>query len=445
MFRNMTTFIGLICLFLLMDIAQTNAQFDGPESMAYDSNMDRYFVNNIRTGDIVEIDSLGNTIPYLSGYGACYGNHIDGDTLYFTANETRLVGVNLSTKIPFMDIFIPPMNNLDGVCTDTSGYLYVVDTGGRILRIRISDQNLEHFANVPLWTQDVTFDMKNNRLIIACFIASSAIRAVDLDDGSVTILVESGVSNLDGIMQDNRGNTYVSSYLTGHMIRFDSTFSNQDTMASGLGNPTGPCYNTRDHIMAVGDYNGDMVIFIDDPYHLDDDSDGIINGLDNCSWTYNPNQDDLDIDGIGDSCDNCLVVYNPEQEDGDGDNVGDSCDICTGFDDLDDVDEDTVPDSCDNCVFKHNPNQADDDQDGIGDACEHICGDADGSEAVDIDDVVHLIQYIFASGPPPEPLEAGDADCSGGGDIDDVVYLINYIFGGGNSPCDPDGNEVPDC
>ena len=27
----------------------------------------------------------------------------------------------------------------------------------------------------------------------------------------------------------------------------------------------------------------------------------------------------------------------------------------------------------------------------------------------------------------------------------DVVYLINYIFAGGNSPCDPDGNEIPDC
>jgi hypothetical protein len=82
---------------------------------------------------------------------------------------------------------------------------------------------------------------------------------------------------------------------------------------------------------------------------------------------------------------------------------------------------------------------------------EYICGDADGSggdPAVDIDDVVFLINYIFASGPQPEPIEAGDADCSGGDpavDIDDVVYLINYIFGGGYAPCDTDGNGVPDC
>ena|GEM_PF-3870050 len=74
-----------------------------------------------------------------------------------------------------------------------------------------------------------------------------------------------------------------------------------------------------------------------------------------------------------------------------------------------------------------------------------LCGDANGSGDVDIDDVVYLIAYIFAGGPEPLPYENGDADCSGGIDIDDVVYLIAYIFSGGNAPCDTDGDEVPDC
>jgi len=65
----------------------------------------------------------------------------------------------------------------------------------------------------------------------------------------------------------------------------------------------------------------------------------------------------------------------------------------------------------------------------------HLCGDADGSGEVDIDDVVYLIAYIFSGGPAPDPLEAGDADSSGAIDIDDVVYLIAYIFSGGPEPC----------
>jgi hypothetical protein len=73
------------------------------------------------------------------------------------------------------------------------------------------------------------------------------------------------------------------------------------------------------------------------------------------------------------------------------------------------------------------------------------CGDADGSGALDIEDVVYLIAFIFSDGPPPEPLNDGDVDCSGNVDIDDVVYMIAYIFSGGPPPCDPDGDGTPDC
>jgi len=66
----------------------------------------------------------------------------------------------------------------------------------------------------------------------------------------------------------------------------------------------------------------------------------------------------------------------------------------------------------------------------------YICGDADGSGAVDIDDVVYIITYLFASGPAPDPLESAEVDCSGSIDIDDAVYLIEYLFAGGPDPCE---------
>ncbi|MFH2056205.1 MAG: dockerin type I repeat-containing protein [bacterium] len=63
-------------------------------------------------------------------------------------------------------------------------------------------------------------------------------------------------------------------------------------------------------------------------------------------------------------------------------------------------------------------------------------GDADGDGIVNISDGVYIIQYIFASGEPPQPvLAAGDADCDGAVNITDVVYLINYIFASGPAPC----------
>lgn len=71
----------------------------------------------------------------------------------------------------------------------------------------------------------------------------------------------------------------------------------------------------------------------------------------------------------------------------------------------------------------------------VGCGAQFLCGDSDGSNTVSITDVVYLINYIFAGGPPPSPLLAGDADCSGALSISDAVYLINYIFAGGPQPC----------
>lgn len=63
-------------------------------------------------------------------------------------------------------------------------------------------------------------------------------------------------------------------------------------------------------------------------------------------------------------------------------------------------------------------------------------GDADGSGAIDIDDITYLISFIFSGGNPPTPLYIGDADCSGCVDVDDVVYLIEYVFMSGAAPCE---------
>jgi hypothetical protein len=74
----------------------------------------------------------------------------------------------------------------------------------------------------------------------------------------------------------------------------------------------------------------------------------------------------------------------------------------------------------------------------LGELGSYACGDVNVSGLVDFDDVVYLLNYIFSSGTPPEPIESGDANCSGGNpaiDIDDVVYLITYIFAGGPAPC----------
>jgi hypothetical protein len=68
------------------------------------------------------------------------------------------------------------------------------------------------------------------------------------------------------------------------------------------------------------------------------------------------------------------------------------------------------------------------------DAPWYKSGDANGDWAVDVGDVVCLINYLYRNGSVPDPLVSGDATCDGFVDVGDVVFLINYLFKSGPAP-----------
>ena len=63
----------------------------------------------------------------------------------------------------------------------------------------------------------------------------------------------------------------------------------------------------------------------------------------------------------------------------------------------------------------------------------YVCGDADGNGVgPDIEDLVYLVNYMFAFGPPPPEMAAVDMDGNGSGpDIADLLTLVNYMFNQG--------------
>jgi uncharacterized Ntn-hydrolase superfamily protein len=64
------------------------------------------------------------------------------------------------------------------------------------------------------------------------------------------------------------------------------------------------------------------------------------------------------------------------------------------------------------------------------------CGDVNVDGVVTSADVIYLVNHVFKSGAPPQPVpEAGDVNQSGALTSADIIFLVNYIFKSGPAPC----------
>lgn len=240
--------------------------FNGPESVAFDSLQSRYLVSNYYDGSIAQVDSNGIQSYFITGLGHCLGNTIENNIIYVSTGNSRVISLDLATAQQVDAFELPVYNHVDGVTTDTSGFLYVVDTGGRIFKVDPGTGSYSVFVSggLPPVLQDIFFDKENNRLLAVSFNQSSPVYGIDLSDSSVYVVVNTSFGNFDGITRDQFGNTYVATYAnSGCIYRYDPEFAlGPELISSGHQGPAGIDYNQRDNILAVPNFYANTVDFI---------------------------------------------------------------------------------------------------------------------------------------------------------------------------------------
>ena len=65
----------------------------------------------------------------------------------------------------------------------------------------------------------------------------------------------------------------------------------------------------------------------------------------------------------------------------------------------------------------------------------YLLGDVNGDGQVSSSDLVYLASYLYAGGPPPNPMESGDTNMDGLITSSDLVCLAGFLYGGGSLPC----------
>lgn len=76
-----------------------------------------------------------------------------------------------------------------------------------------------------------------------------------------------------------------------------------------------------------------------------------------------------------------------------------------------------------------------------------VPGDLNLSGTVTSADIIHLVNYVFLTGPPPQPcVYAGDVSCSGQVSSADIIWLVNFVFKSGPDLCNVCDSATPyDC
>ncbi len=259
----------LLGLFLIFpSLLFTQNYLNGPECVSYDVSRNCYYVSSFNSGSIVCIDSNGVQTVFKSGLGRALGNYIVGDTL-FVSSGTRITGYHLDHGSQVMDLAIPGSVQIDGITADTSGHLYGLDSNLRkIFCIDILSQQYSVFLDhgLPPLPQDALYDAPNNRLILCGFLGHAPILAVNLADTTLDTLVITPMGSFDGICADEHGNLYLSSWETLGIHRYhDNCINPPATIISGLNGPANICYNPKDRVIAVPEFNANRVLFIPVP------------------------------------------------------------------------------------------------------------------------------------------------------------------------------------
>ncbi|MFT5384648.1 MAG: hypothetical protein ACI8VT_002201 [Saprospiraceae bacterium] len=237
--------------------------YQSAESAEYDPVNKQWLVAN--GGNIIEDDGYGNLSFFLAG-NASHGMEVLGNVLFAIDNNV-IRAYDLDTEALVGTLTIPGVSFLNGMTNDGVSNLYVTDFGaGKIYKVDVSDFNNmtyeEIVSNTNSTPNGIVYDGDNNRLIFVNWGSNAAIKAVDLNDNTVSTILTTNLQNIDGIDEDNEGNYYIASWNPDQISKFDKDFANPLEVITTpfINNPADIGYSLQNDTLAIP--VGNNVVFV---------------------------------------------------------------------------------------------------------------------------------------------------------------------------------------
>lgn len=241
-----------------------------PESIVFDTSRNCCYVSNWGDGNIVCIDRLNeqtvfsDTLPRLAALLLC------GDTLFAASNDTPMVGIaGFDVNTREMILFIPVAGSglVNDLALDGEGFMYVTDFwSNRLYKIDLARREAWIFVSEGLSAPNgMDYDSANRRLLISCQGNwGYPIKAVSIDDSTVSTVVYTYLGGVDGFVLDRSGRMFISSWQTNAIHRCDPPYTSPWVQVyDGCDGPADIALNPQETVLGIPNFNVNTVGFIE--------------------------------------------------------------------------------------------------------------------------------------------------------------------------------------
>ncbi|MCW9095149.1 MAG: hypothetical protein OQJ74_04825 [Ignavibacteriaceae bacterium] len=263
----------ILCVILLGAVSNAQNLLNNPESIVFDSDRNRYLVSNWGDGSIVQIDSNGVQSYFSTAIQKRYnvaGLYIFGDTLLAASGDTLnsdttgkgLTGFNLKTGEIIFHIPIPGIGLPNDITSDKDGAIYLTDYwDDKLYKIKNHTPSVYISKGILGYPNGMVYDSVNNRLLILSVMGPGApIISVDLNDSSVTTVINTELNGTDGIAMDKAGRIYISEWTTDQIFMYDSNFNDPpEVFSKDHNDPADIYYDKINHLLAIPNFTSNTI------------------------------------------------------------------------------------------------------------------------------------------------------------------------------------------
>ena len=253
--------IFILILFPLISLAQN---YNGPESIEYHDSTGSYFISNSNNGQILELDVNNELSIFALNLGSGpHGLEIVNNILYVCSGG-RLKGYNINDGSQVLNYNING-TFLNGI-THKENTLFITDFSDRkLFSFNIETESHEEVISFNKNPNGTYWDEANNQLLVVFWGNNAPIYTIDYLSQNYSVILNTGLGNLDGITMDQCGNFYISAWSSNSIHKYNNDFSETEVVATNLSYPADICFNQNENILAVPNSGNNSISLIQNP------------------------------------------------------------------------------------------------------------------------------------------------------------------------------------